>query len=42
MAYGRIVVPIMTAHRPNILLILSDQHNPKIAGFAGDALAETA
>jgi choline-sulfatase len=31
----------MSAHRPNILLILSDQHNPKIAGFAGDPMAET-
>jgi len=27
--------------RPNILLILSDQHNPRIAGFAGDAYART-
>jgi len=29
------------ADRPNILLLLSDQHNPHIAGFAGNALAHT-
>lgn len=27
--------------RPNILLLLSDQHNPRIAGFAGNARART-
>mgnify|MGYP001263102527 CR=1 FL=1 len=27
--------------RPNLLLILSDQHSPKVAGFAGDPLADT-
>ncbi len=31
----------MSSKRPNILLLLSDQHNPHIAGFAGDALART-
>ena len=29
------------ATRPNILLILSDQHNSKIAGFAGDTNVQT-
>lgn len=27
--------------RPNILFILSDQHNPKIAGFAGNSVVRT-
>ncbi len=27
--------------RPNLLFILSDQHSPKVAGFAGDAMADT-
>ncbi len=27
--------------RPNILFILSDQHNPKIAGFAGNGIVRT-
>jgi choline-sulfatase len=31
----------MRADRPNILLILTDQHNPHIAGFAGDPWIET-
>ena len=28
--------------RPNILLIMTDQHNPRIAGFAGDSVVDTA
>ena len=27
--------------RPNILLIMSDQHNPRVAGFAGDRTVQT-
>ena len=29
------------AKRPNILLVMTDQHNPHIAGFAGDSIVET-
>lgn len=28
-------------NQPNILLLITDQHNPRIAGFAGDPLART-
>jgi choline-sulfatase len=28
--------------RPNILLIMTDQHNPRIAGYAGDEVVDTA
>ena len=31
----------MSTERPNILLILSDQHNPHILGCAGDEVART-
>lgn len=31
----------MTKSQPNILLIMSDQHNPKMAGYAGSAVAGT-
>jgi len=31
----------MTKSQPNILLIMSDQHNPKMAGFAGSAVVRT-
>jgi len=31
----------LKVNRPNILLILTDQHNPKIAGFAGDDVVRT-
>jgi len=27
--------------KPNILLILTDQHNPRVAGFAGDPVVGT-
>ena len=27
--------------RPNILLLMTDQHNPRVAGFAGDPVART-
>ena len=30
-----------TPERPNVLLLVSDQHHPDIAGFAGDPLADT-
>ena len=29
------------ASRPNILLIMTDQHNSKVAGFAGDKHVNT-
>jgi choline-sulfatase len=31
----------MTPRRPNILLIMTDQHAPRIAGFAGDPVVHT-
>lgn len=31
----------MARTRPNILFILSDEHNPTVAGFAGDPVART-
>jgi choline-sulfatase len=31
----------MTKSQPNILLIMSDQHNPKMVGYAGNAVAAT-
>ncbi len=31
----------MSKSQPNILLIMSDQHNPKIAGYAGNAVVST-
>lgn len=31
----------MTKSQPNILLIMSDQHNPTMAGYAGSAVAST-
>jgi choline-sulfatase len=31
----------MTKSQPNILLIMSDQHNPKMAGYAGSTVAST-
>lgn len=33
--------PASTASRPNILLIVSDEHNPKVAGCYGNATAKT-
>jgi hypothetical protein len=30
-----------THARPNILFLFSDQHNPRVAGFAGEARART-
>ena len=29
------------ANRPNILLLITDQHNPHIAGFSGDSIVAT-
>jgi len=31
----------MNTSQPNILLIMSDQHNPKLAGYAGDDVVRT-
>ena len=31
----------MPARQPNILFIISDQHNPHVAGYAGDPKART-
>jgi len=31
----------MTKSRPNILLVMSDQHNPKMAGYSGNAVVKT-
>ncbi len=31
----------MSAGKPNILLIMSDQHNPRIAGYASDTIVRT-
>lgn len=31
----------MTTSQPNILLIMSDQHNPKLAGYAGNEVVRT-
>src|SRR4051812_20757577 len=35
------LVPPSHSQRPNILLILTDQHDPSIAGFGGDAHVRT-
>ncbi len=32
---------MIDAQRPNVLFIMTDQHNPKIAGFAGDEVVRT-
>ena len=29
------------ADRPNFLVIMSDQHNPNLLGFAGDSIVRT-
>lgn len=29
------------ANRPNILFLMTDQHNPHIAGFEGDSIVDT-
>ena len=31
----------LNSRKPNILLILTDQHAPKVAGFAGDPVVQT-
>lgn len=31
----------MTGDRPNLLLVMSDQHNPRMTGYAGHAVAST-
>lgn len=31
----------MSSRRPSILLLVSDEHNSRVAGFAGDAVVRT-